>query len=416
MKSTDDVKTFFAKATLNTDRSQDRIILAEALAAGGLKARPGPLSGKTNIWRFTMRSRITKIALAAVVVLAAVIGIPMLAGSRPAFADVVRPILTARTAVYTIVATLPDKPAFTVHGEFMQPGLTRQTIGAEEGPDKEMIYIVDHVQGRSLVLVPSQKTAVVMELKNATDRLDPRAVNMFAELRRRILLASEHGDESVAYVGEARIDGRRVFGYRLVEAGVRTTLWADATSFLPLRIECAMADEPADQPADMVMTDIQFDVPLDPAAFRLAVPPGYHEQTMQMDGSPVTEADVIILLRFYAEATQGRFPSTLDMSGAKELARAFKKTIPEGEPPNLAEPTGREAFQRVMQDMMKMLRGLKFVVTLPPEADWHYAPGEAVFGDATKPIFWYRPSGSATYRVIYADLSVRDVAPADLPR
>jgi hypothetical protein len=415
MKHTEDMKTLFENATIHTNPVQDRAILAEAIDAGGLRLGHGPVQGKANIGRRIMRSPITKLALAAAVVLAAVVGVYEIGGSQPAFANVIKPMLTARTAVYTIIATVPDKPRFKVQGEFMEPGLTRQTLGTEEGPEKEMIQITDHVQGKSLMLIPAQKTAVVAELKNATGPLDPRAVNMFAELRRRVLLASEHGDEAVAFVGEARINGRRVFGYRFVEEGVRMTLWADAASFLPLQIECSMAQEPPDRPADFVMTDIQFDVPLDPAAFRLAVPPGYHEQTLQLDGSPVTEADVVVLLRFYADRTQGKFPSTLGPGTAKELGQAEKKAPPKGEL-NLAEPAGQEAFQKVMQDMVKLLRGLKFVMTLPPDADWHYTGAAATFGDATKPIFWYRPQGSATYRVIYADLSVLDVAPADLPR
>ena len=53
----------------------------------------------------------------------------------------------------------------------------------------------------------------------------------------------------------------------------------------------------------------------------------------------------------------------------------------------------------------------EFVRHLPKQADWHYAGADATLGDAATPIFWYRPQGSETYRVIYADLSVRDVAP-----
>jgi hypothetical protein len=30
-------------------------------------------------------------------------------------------------------------------------------------------------------------------------------------------------------------------------------------------------------------------------------------------------------------------------------------------------------------------------------------------------VCWYKPVGSQTYRVVYGDLSVRDVAPEDLP-
>ena len=37
-------------------------------------------------------------------------------------------------------------------------------------------------------------------------------------------------------------------------------------------------------------------------------------------------------------------------------------------------------------------------------------------GDAGKAIYWYQPEGSETYRVIYGDLSVKDVTPENLPK
>jgi hypothetical protein len=42
--------------------------------------------------------------------------------------------------------------------------------------------------------------------------------------------------------------------------------------------------------------------------------------------------------------------------------------------------------------------------------------GEGVkLGDANKAIFWYRPEGATNYRVVYGDLSVKDMAPENLP-
>ena len=38
------------------------------------------------------------------------------------------------------------------------------------------------------------------------------------------------------------------------------------------------------------------------------------------------------------------------------------------------------------------------------------------FGDADSPVCWYRPDGSDTYRVIYGDLTVKDVAVENLPK
>jgi hypothetical protein len=45
---------------------------------------------------------------------------------------------------------------------------------------------------------------------------------------------------------------------------------------------------------------------------------------------------------------------------------------------------------------------------LPREADAHYAGKGIKLGAADTPIFWYRPTDAEKYRVIYADLSVRE--------
>ena len=37
-------------------------------------------------------------------------------------------------------------------------------------------------------------------------------------------------------------------------------------------------------------------------------------------------------------------------------------------------------------------------------------------GNASKAVFWLRPKGSETYKVIYGDLSIKEVAKADLPK
>ena len=36
-------------------------------------------------------------------------------------------------------------------------------------------------------------------------------------------------------------------------------------------------------------------------------------------------------------------------------------------------------------------------------------------GDNSRVVCWYRPKGSMTYRVVYGDLSIKDVATKDLP-
>ena len=65
-----------------------------------------------------------------------------------------------------------------------------------------------------------------------------------------------------------------------------------------------------------------------------------------------------------------------------------------------------------MRTVLTFLPGLDFTASLPTEADAHYAGKGVLLGAADKPIFWYRPKDAKKYRVVYADLSVRD---ADTP-
>ena len=53
-----------------------------------------------------------------------------------------------------------------------------------------------------------------------------------------------------------------------------------------------------------------------------------------------------------------------------------------------------------------------------PTADesWGFSKKEVKLGDGDAPVAWYKPKDSETYRVVYGDLSVKDVAEKDLPK
>ena len=62
-----------------------------------------------------------------------------------------------------------------------------------------------------------------------------------------------------------------------------------------------------------------------------------------------------------------------------------------------------------------MQQYLLFTRFFKGEGKWYYRGKGVKLGKADKAIFWYRPKGSQTYRVIYGDLHVEDVAPENLP-
>lgn len=357
-----------------------------------------------------MNSPIAKLAAAAAVVVAAVFAFHGMGTSTPAFADIVRPILTAQTAVFRVVTSSPDQPAISMDGMYMEPGLGRHTMKFGDNAEATTISIVDYVKGEGLVLIPAQKTAMVIEFENQPEALDPMKMNTFKALRDRILAAREGGDENVEYLGESHVNGRPTFGYRFAESGTTITIWAESDSLLPLQIEFA-TEGTIGKPVTVTMMDIQFDVWLDPAEFSTEVPEGYTVHTMEADVSEPSEVDVVEMLSLWVERT-GKFPSALTIESVKELRASLReKGVTFDRDKGLADP----AFQPLLNDFLKLNRSLKFVSGLPETADWHYAGADVPFGETTTPVFWYRPEGSAAYRVIYADLSVRDVAAEDLP-
>ena len=56
-----------------------------------------------------------------------------------------------------------------------------------------------------------------------------------------------------------------------------------------------------------------------------------------------------------------------------------------------------------------------FITQQIAEGSWKYLGNGVKLGDKDRMIGWYRPKGSRTYRVVYGDLSVKDIEPADLP-
>ena len=62
------------------------------------------------------------------------------------------------------------------------------------------------------------------------------------------------------------------------------------------------------------------------------------------------------------------------------------------------------------------MHGITFYTMLTPENDPHYVGGGVKLGTPDRPILWYKPTGAPKYRVIYADLSVKEMAPEDVKK
>jgi hypothetical protein len=76
-----------------------------------------------------------------------------------------------------------------------------------------------------------------------------------------------------------------------------------------------------------------------------------------------------------------------------------------------------EAIMPVTQKLVQEhQQGMMFYVLLNSQNDSHYAGKDVKLGTPDRPIFWYKPTGAEKYRVIDADLSVKEVPSEEVPK
>jgi len=345
-----------------------------------------------------MRSRITKLAAAAAIIIAILTAIHFLGSpiESIAWADVVRPILTARTVVFNVISAEGENVPVT---RIMNMGTqrVRGEVLSPDGKTVQVIAICDYDTSQMLTLNPKQKIAALIELKDL-----PEKPENFVEIMRNMITELQNDPNvSVESLGEKEIDGHMAQGLRATSPDGELTVWADPRTALPIRMEQKWRQ------IHYEFTDFEFDVVLDESLFSMDIPEGYStmpKAMLSITGS--TEQDLVETLRIWAEMIRdGVFP--------KDFSRqAFMDDMPKIR--KRAAQDIKEGNQ--IEAPMKFARGWIFFRLLKPENDWHYVGKDVKFGDGESPVCWYRPDGSETYRVIYGDLSVKDVAPENLPK
>lgn len=351
-------------------------------------------TNRTTIWGLIMKSPITKFAAIAAVLIAAIIfGVIQFGGSfdgaSVAWADVVKPILHAQTAIFTMIIGEEGK-APEIQDMVMGSRIRRTMEGIED------ISIIDLETSRILTLDPKEKEATYIDLKGL-----PKIPNYLENLRNVITMLEEEPQFVVEELGEKEIDGTRAVGFRGVHPKVEVTIWADAETALPIRIEQQEGQ------LLVISKDFQFDVEMDESLFSMEVPEGYTQKQMELDLFGSTEADFIEGLRIWAELFgDGTFPDDVSIEYFIKQVQTMQKVVDELDLPDDEET----------QLDMKLQKYLLFIRFFKGEGKWHYAGKGVALGDAEAAIFWYRPKGSELFRVIYGDLTVKEVSPQDLPQ
>jgi len=378
----------------------------EALRERALAEFDRAVAAKTNAlspnpvpwtWRDVMRRPVSRLIAAAVVCLAVAapwLLIPGESSSAFAFNRIAAALVEAKTARFQMEVNIEGLPAQKSQAYYQAPGKFRQELPMGG------VSISDEAAGKTLTLIQAAKSAVVTTSKGrhaGTATKDP-----FFRLRELLSKKQDAKESEFRSIGEKDIGGKRASGFQSESAAGRFTLWGDADTGLPVRVEALWSETPR---TEVVMTDFEINVALEESMFDLVPPADYKVQTFEVDLSPASEADLIESLRLCGRLSGGEFPDSLGPAGiASFIGKHTKERF----------KTGSEAeMKEVMKEISPIARGFRFALELPESTGAHYAGKGVKQGTAEKPVFWYRPAGSAKFRIIRADLSVgeSDVAP-----
>jgi len=390
MRPSENIESAVKKMSFSADAELRKQLLDDALKAHEQTGTQSPFE-KANIWRTIMKSRTTKLAAAAVVVIAGVLCVQFLTGTN-AYAQVVQEIRNARTVVYTVITQTNQGNGETVKTDvaYKEPGLLR--MSTVDG----YVIILDSTSGKVISIVPTLQMYTIGDVKNLLNNIDTTKgpFDSIESMKKLPAKADEHLDPR-------EIDGVICDGYKVKQGDLTTTVWIDAKTGDLVQVEQKYASAPG---MNKIIKNIKFNVVLDDSLFSMTPPEGYRASEFKSDAfaSVSTEDMFIEFMRLWSSLTvDGMFPP---------VATPTPKVIMD------MGQQGKLKGEWNMPVMIRMTNGMLFVYRLPQSSNWRYMGENVKFGTPDKAIFWYRPVGSQMYRVIYADLTVREVAEDKLPK
>jgi len=319
MRPADNINELIKKLQLKASAELDKRVHDDISAALNESEKTKSVQQEPNIWRTIMKSQMTKLAAVAVIIIAVFVGIHYSGGSieNVAFADVMQNIRNARTLTYQSVITPADQDPQVVKTTVIEPHLMRVEL-----PDGK-VWILDHSQGKTLLLDSKNKHAVMSSTPQKTLGL----YDTFRDFR-------NNPDFSVSQIGQRTIDGMQAIGFQLTrenDENNRLIVWANPQTSLPIRIEQTVKDENG-QVIKSVTTNIIFDAELDQSFFRLDAPEGYthrfvdgpHERTVKLTKrmkSAKNMQKILLACMMYAKDHEDQWPESLQDLTQRRLAR-----------------------------------------------------------------------------------------------
>lgn len=357
----------------------------------------------------------------------------MIPSSSPSFAQAIRSLEKARTATWTQTGydrvTSFDKQRTWLHAHrldlaYLAPSSYRTTSFDDQGK-VDWIEISDSSTRKTLRL--EMKTRKAIFGAEARMQIVPFKGAPFDHVRKALQT------EPLELVGQRVVNGRpaNVFRthprYRMEQRPSRD-YWIDVQTrqfvgesspggdkFDPFTMpERNNPPEPKFSKVEilgMITDNIVLDSELSSELFSMTPPPGF-ELIEVKPSPPVTEVEMVNWLGASARVNRNTFPDT-----AMGLGFSLFNTLNLKKRAELT-PAEKEFVELELMHQRHRHRYplLDFVQENSDDKSFRYIGKGAKLGTPDRIICWYRLKSTSRWRAIYADLSVKDVEPKDLPR
>ena len=316
MNPQDNIEKLIKELVLPGTKAADERILNDALAAYEKTEAKKTAEHQPIVWRKIMNSKLTKLAAAAVIIIAILIGINQFGGSidgaSVAFGEVLEYFKTfSYTFDLTVDTTLEKQgsAAFTMRAMVWELGKMRVDYSAV-GVGK-ISSITDFNAGRNLLLFHQNRTGVIKKESVLNKNIGAGGIVSFCAKPIENLWNMRDGTEEK--LGEKEINGQCVAGFRVSQEDQYfehdITIWANSESGVPNLVE-AIA-KPLDESYPSIkwtMENFDLDVEMDEELFNLDLPVGYtlayqeDLEKLQVETEPSVESEKIVqMLELWSE-------------------------------------------------------------------------------------------------------------------
>lgn len=393
------------------------------------KYRLQPAAHAVPIRGIIMRKPIVKLAVAAVIIVAVIIGLNILPSGGVALAEVLDKVRDIKTVFYRTRADikgLPGAPSGQMNHITSQVKLSydkgvhikSQIQLPQRTAERESYILFDkHVL---YTLIPVDREYIQMTL---TDELMEK---MDSESGDPVTLLKAMADCQHIDLGYDTIDGIKVWGIEATDPVLGTKvgsvlssgmfdnivvrLWVDVETKLPVRLTAQGSAKDGEISMDLVIDDFQWDVAMDPGELELVIPEDYKLLGQATWDITKEGEDIVEVLKIFAEYADGRYPSSLStMTVAREITSYLRQ--------KLARYLSSGGLPReIMEKLTKLeMVGQAYAVLEKEGKDPAYY-GDKVTAEFPHAVLLRWKISEGRYRVVFGDLTIRDVNTEELGR